>query len=114
MSLGSRGEDGGPTSVNGVGATAEGARHATLSVPQLEQAHACEPEVSGGGSASVNRVDTPEGEDLPKDINLSWVECVKDKRSWAELLEELSIPSPVCVPLLVERKGPQVLRELTS
>ena len=103
--MGSKGADGGPTSVKGVGTTAEGTRHVTFSVPQLEQAHACETEVSGGGSASVNRVDTPEEEDLPKDLNPSWVECVKDKRSWAELLEDQTIstdaddpaPSPVCV-----------------
>ena len=95
MSLGSKGEDGGgPTSVHGVGATAEGAKHVTFSVPQLEQAHACEPESLVPG-VSVNGA--PGAEDLPKDLNPSWVECVNDKRSWAELLEEQSMPSPVCV-----------------
>ena len=54
VSLGSKGEDGGgPAPVPGVylraapgadGATAEGNKHVTFSVPQLEQAHACEPE----------------------------------------------------------------------
>ena len=77
VSLGSKGEKGVPASVHGVGTPAE----------EADRTRAGEAEVSEGVSASVHRVDTPEEEELLQDHNLTWVECVEDKRSWAELLE---------------------------
>ena len=60
-------------------------------------------------SASVHRVDTPEEEDRSQDPNLSWVECVKDKSSSAELLEDqvtlMGSGDPISPPVCVNATG---------